>query len=435
MDGMSSEGQRETTYADVLDAYRDLEQRRSRRLVVLGEPGAGKSFSLERIAIEYAERALNDQEAPIPLLVGLGLWINPDEHIQTFVEAQLGELGKYFDSLRDGRRALLLLDGLNEIPAGQRKRKAEEVQRLVEDERLAGIVVTCREKDFALDFQLPFDSLTLQPLKPAQIRAFLHRAMVHERGSEDGPGLGEARFWEIAGGISVEAVWKAWKRAGATFDLFWTAADVPRENPNVRQYTSVEQDEIWRRARFDPRALIRLASNPYLLMVMLVLPTIPSNRAQLFAGFIEVLYERERVAREKRHDARSVPELALWEAALVELAETLQRKEQAQDAGGTRIALSQEDWPVSLTTGVIDFSVDANILEIGNNALRFTHQLLQEYLASRLLIEVSRLRTRAASDFWPAAKWWERTGWEVVAEIAAEACGSDADTVRELIAW
>ena len=42
-----------------------------RRLAVLGEPGAGKSFSLERIACEAARRALRDPAAPVPLLLRL----------------------------------------------------------------------------------------------------------------------------------------------------------------------------------------------------------------------------------------------------------------------------------------------------------------------------------------------------------------------------
>lgn len=67
--------------------------------------------------------------------------------------------------------------------------------------------------------------------------------------------------------------------------------------------------------------------------------------------------------------------------------------------------------------------------------IRFTHQLLQEYLASHvLLVEASRAGGRTGQDFWPAATWWERTGWEVMAEIAAESC-DDCNAQAQLIAW
>ncbi|MGB7990754.1 MAG: TIR domain-containing protein, partial [Candidatus Methylophosphatis roskildensis] len=101
------ETSRETSFPDVLDAYRSLGQRPIRRLAVLGEPGAGKSFSFERIAVEYAERALQDAQAPIPLVVPLGFWTREAEKLEEFIERQLGELGRYFSSLRDQKRAVL----------------------------------------------------------------------------------------------------------------------------------------------------------------------------------------------------------------------------------------------------------------------------------------------------------------------------------------
>jgi hypothetical protein len=214
---------------------------------------------------------------------------------------------------------------MNEIPPGQRQFKASQIQRLAEDERFASVVVSCREKDFTVDFGLPFDTLTLQPLTPIQIRAFLHRVFSRQYGAEDGPAKAEAHFWQIAGGEDVRQVWEAWEKAGVTFELFWSAAHIPYENLNMDFLTFWEQQNIWRRARFDPRGLIRLAANPYLLTIMMQLRTIPRNRARLFAGFLKVLFEREREARAKRHDAARIPERKSWEAALVELAETLQR--------------------------------------------------------------------------------------------------------------
>lgn len=59
---------------------------------------------------------------------------------------------------------------------------------------------------------------------------------------------------------------------------------------------------------------------------MTALPRLPDNRAQLFQGFLRVLYDREREAREARHDAARLPELGDWERALAALAEAMQRK-------------------------------------------------------------------------------------------------------------
>lgn len=420
-------------YSDVLDAYRELGGRKVRRLAVLGEPGAGKSFSLERIALAYADRAMHDALAPIPLLVQLGLWTRPDETLKDFIASQLEGLGRYLPQLIAKRRAVLLLDAINEIPPGQRRHKATQILTLAQDERLASVVISCREKDFA-EFSLPFDTLTLQPLSPPRVRDFLHR--YHE--AQYGPGATEAAevlFWQIAGGAEVRNAWEAWRRVGAE-DLFWTADDIPTKQPDVCSQTNWQQDRAWRRSRFDPRSLLRLAANPYLLYIMAQLPDSPDNRAKLFQGFLDILYGRERKAREDRHDPH-LPEREPWLLALTQLAEALQRLSPVdgdEGAAGARTTLTQAEWPAGIDKTLIDFSRDASVLELRGSDLRFTHQLLQEYLASRLLLDASQGR-RPAADFWPAERWWERSGWEVVAEIAAESCAGDAAGQIWLIAW
>jgi Sulfatase-modifying factor enzyme 1/TIR domain/NACHT domain len=459
-------------YDDVLDAYLGLPQRRIRRLAVLGEPGAGKSFSLERVAVHHARAALADAGAPLPVLVKLGLWTRPDEGLQAFIHRQLGLLGGDFNALRDARRAVLLLDGLNEIPPGQRQHKAVQLRQMAEDERYAAVLVSCRERDFQDDFDLPFDRLSLLPLTPMQVHRYLHKVYVLDQGAKAGAAVAEQRFWQMAasGGVTagtasgadgvaaggvrstggasrdgtatlLQSAWAAWQAAGASFEQFWTAEDIPREKPNVYQKTSGEQDAAWREARYNRRSLLALAANPYLLTVILQviasLQALPSNRAQLFEYFLANLHARERKAREDQHDGASVPEPSTWHAALAELAEALQRAPSTQgQEPGAGTSLPRAACPASLTEPLLKFSIDASVLQRAGADVRFTHQLLQESLASRVLLAASdSAAARPASDFWPASHWWQRNGWEVVAELAAESCaGDDAATLR-LLAW
>ena len=118
--------------------------------------------------------------------------------------------------------------------------------------------------------------------------------------------------------------------------------------------------------------------------------------------------------------------------------QSLQRTPSAADENApadTATSLAQSAWPASLTPELLNFSIDASVLQRVGNDVRFTHQLLQEALASHVLLEASASATRAAHDFWPAGRWWQHNGWEVVAEIAAEACVEDDAALWRLIRW
>lgn len=443
------------TYPDVLDAYRDLPQRGSvRRLAVLGEPGAGKSFSLGRIACELARAALADpaRPVPVPVLVALGLWTDAAEPLEAFIarcslqpppgspssasETPPALLPADLQALRAEGRLLLQLDAVNEIPPGQRRDKVVAIAALAQDDRLAAWLLSCRQRDFEAELQrrLPFDTLRLQPLRPWQVRDFLWQTLKLTHGKVEGERRAENKFWQIAGGEAVREVWTRWAAAGETFERFWTVAETPDgiwENLIFAQW----HDRPRREVLTSGRSLARLAENPYLLTLMTQLPVIPSNRAQLFAGFVKLLHQRERDARTKRGDAASLPPLAAWRAVLVQVAEALQRADGSAGDDGARTALARADWPAALSEELLAFSIDASVLQRVGDELRFTHQLLQESLAADVLLDAARSHNRPARDFWPTQNGWARSGWEVVAEIAAEACAGDVQAQVGLIRW
>ncbi len=107
----------------------------------------------------------------------------------------------------------------------------------------------------------------------------------------------------------------------------------------------------------------------------------------------------------------------------------------ADAAAGAGASLPRDRWPAALTPRVVEFSIDASVLQLAGDDLRFTHQLLQEALASRLFLQASRSASTPASRYWPPGSWWQRTGWEVVAQLAAEACGADGAALSALLAW
>jgi len=175
------------------------------RLVLLGDPGAGKSTFARRLAAWLAAAGLGEAIPPIgidpgltPILVtlrDLAPRLNDPEvdrmstsRRQAFLLAALHEqiraelvlLGKHatayadglLDVLSDGR-CLLVLDGLDEVPYHLRERVREAVAVIIQRYQVDRIILTCRIRSYsgAAVFN-GFDVYTLAPFDEEKIRRF-----------------------------------------------------------------------------------------------------------------------------------------------------------------------------------------------------------------------------------------------------------------------
>jgi hypothetical protein len=224
----------------------------------LGAPGSGKSTTLRKLALELAQRALARPEAPLPLLVALGVWLG-DESLSRFLAAHAPEIGWAAEALCKSNRLVLLLDGLNELPTAKRPQKAADLkglcQRLEKLNARMAIVSSCRREDYVAELDLGFDTLTLEPLSPQRIRAAL-RQWIADRNLPDE--TADCLFWQLAGDERLSGVLNTWLSAGASEEVFWSASD-PQEQEKVYKATTGEQDSLWRRHIPDPRSLLGLA--------------------------------------------------------------------------------------------------------------------------------------------------------------------------------
>ena len=187
-------------YDDILKVFDSYKQDRP-RLALLGEPGAGKSFSLRRLSAQRALEAQENPEVAIPLLVELGDWIEEEDDLpfDKFLRNSLKPLEKYLDELIISGRAYLLLDALNEIPTAQQSGKIKQIRKWANDQRLAGFVISCRERDFTNDLQLDIDTVTIEPLDPARVHQFIQRYL-HVIDPANAKIQGEKLFWQLATG-------------------------------------------------------------------------------------------------------------------------------------------------------------------------------------------------------------------------------------------
>ncbi len=178
--------------------------RTERLLVLLGEPGSGKSTVLRHVALQLAEALLTPQNSqatarlPIPIYVPLAHVARILAHSPTDADAALLQalrelldagsaeglrqgLSRFLQpALRQGG-VILLCDGLDELPFPEPRTQVSQALARLAQTIAAHMVVTSRVKPYTSPgaWQLPSDegwrSHTIQPLAFGQVQAFVRR--------------------------------------------------------------------------------------------------------------------------------------------------------------------------------------------------------------------------------------------------------------------
>ncbi|MFH7245167.1 MAG: HEAT repeat domain-containing protein [Spirulina sp.] len=140
-------------------------------LLLAGRPGSGKSTTLKRLLLEAAEVALEQPEI-IPVYVQL----KGDRPVIELILAEFrrAKVRISAEQLEDWLledRLLLLLDGVNEIPSDQQRRK---LQAFREDNPTTPMIFTTR--DLAVGGDLGIQKrLEMRPLSEPQMREFVNK--------------------------------------------------------------------------------------------------------------------------------------------------------------------------------------------------------------------------------------------------------------------
>ncbi|MEO1067530.1 MAG: hypothetical protein AAFW95_00165, partial [Cyanobacteria bacterium J06638_6] len=150
------------------------------KLLILGNPGAGKTTTMLDLAATLVQRANADPGEPMPVMVNLSSWQKAQ---QSFSDWFLSELKlKYGLSAKLGRtwlsekKLLPLLDGLDELPPTRQEPVVEAINTWLHSETGAPRLLVCsRLEEYEL-YAAKLDlngAICLNPLTDGQLQAYL----------------------------------------------------------------------------------------------------------------------------------------------------------------------------------------------------------------------------------------------------------------------
>jgi hypothetical protein len=153
-----------------------------RTLLILGEPGAGKTIALLKLAEDLIVRTTPDLRQQIPVVFNLSSWARKPQAIEKWLVQELLEKYQVSKALGEtwvkSEALILLLDGLDEVQADQRNACVQALNLFMQNHGTTEVLVCCRIRDYqVLNNRLTLRSaICIQPLTSQQVNSYFDRA-------------------------------------------------------------------------------------------------------------------------------------------------------------------------------------------------------------------------------------------------------------------
>ncbi|MEU3689606.1 NACHT domain-containing protein [Streptomyces narbonensis] len=229
----------------VVDDYRAL---RPRRMVITGEPGAGKTILARKFVMEL--NRVRTESEPVPVLISLADWGGGESFVDWLtrhLQRDFGLRAVSARSLVDARMVLPVLDGLDEMDGegevgleSRAGRALEALARYQDGIEPGPLVLTCRTREYdqleaAGGHILDAARLEIAPVTADQAVRYLEQRGAARRPAEWAPVLAELRAYP--GGVLARALSTPWR-------LTLAAVAYDRAGDPAEMLTAVREREV-----------------------------------------------------------------------------------------------------------------------------------------------------------------------------------------------